>query len=107
MRKSLFIFKNTSTKEIVRYMAAINGQTIFGLNLKSGQSSEYRIAVDGDNLFRFTLYTSLDPDERYSIEPMDYTSQVSKLKLVKGTYLYTVNIDRHDQLNISLHHLKN
>jgi hypothetical protein len=89
-------FKNVSTKEFTQYHMVINGQEVIGKNLLPNHSRKIKIATKGNNIFRFTMYTDKALQERYSIEPMDYSSQVSKMKFVYGHYIYLINIKEEE-----------
>ncbi len=89
----IVIFKNASQKDFIEYRAVINGQTISGRNLQTGDSIHFKIAIKGTNVYRFTIYTDKDLQQKYSIEPIDYFDQVSKLKIKSGEYQYFININ--------------
>ena len=103
----IVIFKNASQKEFKQFITIINGQTISGKNLLSGHSIKFKIAVKGSNVFRFTIYTDKEMKEKYSIEPIDYPTQVSNAKLYTGQYTYIINIDpKEDVLDVKLKNTK-
>lgn len=90
------IIKNVSKYKFTKYLVAIKGQTIGGLNLKSGQSRQFKIAVTDSKLYRFTVYLDKNYQDKFDIPPMDYFSQVSETEIKKGTYTYLIDIDKKD-----------
>ena len=97
------IIKNVSSQKFYEYRAAIKGQIIEGRNLKSGQSNKFKVAVNENNIFRFTIYLDKKHQKKYSIEPIDYFSQVSEMKINSGRYEYLIDIDKKDDsLSIKL-----
>ncbi len=89
-------FKNVSTREFTQYHFVINGQEVFGKNLLPDNFKKIKIGTKGNNVFRFTLYTDKKLKEKYSLEPLDYSSQVSKKEFTYGHYIYLININEEN-----------
>lgn len=87
------IIKNNSKSVFYDYLAVVKGQTIGGKNLESGQSAKFKIKLVDSKLYRFLIYLDKGHQEKYSIEPIDYFSQVSELKIETGVYTYCININ--------------
>ena len=97
------ILKNVSHFKFTQYIAAIKGQTIGGENLKSGDSTKFKIPLSGTDVYRFTIYLDKKHSDKYSVEPMDYYELVSQMNISKGTYTYYIDIKKKDgSLSIKL-----
>jgi hypothetical protein len=96
------IFKNGSASEIMLVHAVIKSKEVAFKNVKAGaQTPSFKICASDPELFRFSVFKD-DPEDKDSIEPMDYFEQVSEEKLISGTYQYTIAYDKSGLLKISL-----
>ena len=90
------IIENVSKFKFEQYLAVINGHTISGKTLMPGKSATFKIPLAGKDLYRFTIYLDRKKEDKYSIEPLDYYSQISDLEITKGTYKYSIDIKERD-----------
>ncbi len=93
---AIIIIKNISKSKFCEYQASIQGEFIFGKNLKPGNSEKYKIAIKESKLYKFMVCLDSKCQQKYTIQPMDYFSQVSEIKISKGTYTYLIDIDKKD-----------
>lgn len=97
------ILKNISHSNFAYCVAVVRGQVISTRNLRPGRSQSFKVPLPGTSLYRFKI--SLDPEEEYtySIEPIDYVSQVSSEEIGPGTYEYLIDYDKkQDVISVKL-----
>lgn len=97
------ILKNVSHSNFAYCVAVVRGKLISTRNLKPGHSQSFKVPLPGTSLYRFKISLDKDEEYTYSIEPIDYISQVSSEEVGPGTYEYQVDYDKKlDAISVKL-----
>jgi hypothetical protein len=102
-------FQNSGKKKISIINSVIHGNELYVGNLKPGKKlGPFAISLKKNDVFRFSCYLKKDHQDKNSIEPMDYPSQVSEEKMTSGIYIYYINSDDDvgGSLNVKIEKLR-
>lgn len=97
------ILKNISHSNFAYCVAVVRGQLISTRNLKPGHSQSFKVPLPGTGLYKFKVSLDKDEEYTYSIEPIDYISQVTSEEIGPGTYEYQIDYDKKlDAISVKL-----